>query len=153
MQVNDFDVTAARTPVCVRSLVITVCITKNVFCLSLSLFPQNIQSHTSKCAGEDVLLSPLQILYLSHLDLCQLDSPQPKPKEELLEGDIVCEPEVKEVPAELRKHGKSVGGIPAEAGASKHGSAKGRARFEDLMEDLIQEPCFTPEMITCIKQW
>lgn len=61
---------------------------------------------------------------------------------------------VQEAPAKVRKQGKSVAGIPVEAGSSKHSSTKGRAMFEDLTNNgIIQEPCFRPEMIVCLKQW
>lgn len=61
---------------------------------------------------------------------------------------------VQEAPAEVRKQGKSVAGIPVEAGGSKHGSSKGRVTFEDLTNNrIIQEPCCRPEMIACTKQW
>lgn len=66
------------------------------------------------------------------------------------EGDTLCGPEFKEAPTEVRKQRKSVAGIPAETGGSKHGSAKGRVTFEDLKEDLIQELNITLKIMVCI---
>lgn len=60
---------------------------------------------------------------------------------------------VQDAPAEVRKQGKSVAGIPAEAGGSKLGSTKERVMFDDLTNNgIIQEPCFRLEMIACTKQ-
>ena len=64
-----------------------------------SLSPQNLQSYKSKSTGKEEVLSGLQISYLSHLDICQLNNPQPRLGEELLGCDTVCGLEFKETAA------------------------------------------------------
>lgn len=61
--------------------------------------------------------------------------------------------QVQEAPAEVRKQGKSVAGIFAEAGGSNPGSTKGKVTFDDLTNNgIIQEPCFRPETTAHTKQ-
>ena len=69
-------------------------VTKNFY-----LSPQNLQSYKSKSTGKEEVLSRLQILYLSHLDICQLNNPQPRLREELLGCDAVCGLEFKDTAA------------------------------------------------------
>lgn len=69
---------------------------KEFFSLSL----QNLYSYKSKSAGKEKVLSRLQISYLSHLDSCQLNNPQPRFEEELLGCGMLCGLEFKEATTE-----------------------------------------------------
>lgn len=61
-----------------------------------SLFSVKLIKLQIKKYREEEIFSRLQISYLSHLDICQLNNPQPRFGEELLGCDTVCGLEFKE---------------------------------------------------------